>query len=301
MPSYPRKILHTPAPHKLYAELIGDTSDQACVFIPGGYHTGVCYLQTPDGRAGWAELAASYGITGITTDMPGTGRSGAVPFTSITSLFIVDAYEQLILSLPHEVTLFVHSLSGFIGFLLAERLPRKIKRIVAIEPSLIANVQDALEPDHEQETSVDVTYRNASFSLNMSAYGTPSPHTFARFTMKSYVDHLFPSDETSLQAYEASLQAQHPRLMYELFHVHGSKPALQHPNMLKDTRILIITTQDPLHIADDHKIVSFLQQHGISVEHWKDGAHGTERNGHMLMIEKNNHALFKEIVQWIKQ
>lgn len=285
----------------MYGEMIGASNSHACVFIPGGYHTGVCYLQTPDGRSGWAELAAAHEMLGVVTDMPGMGRSGGVPFNTVTSEFILTAYARLIESLPQEVTLFVHSLSGFMGFLLAERLPHKIKRIVAIEPSLIANIQESTEPEIETAEQVNLYYRGFPFELDMRQQGFHSLAMFDRFTRKHTTTHEFPNDEESLRQYEASLQGQHPRLFYELFHVRGSKPSLKDPTRLRNTRVLIVTTEDPLHVHDDVKIVDFLRSYDIQTEHWKEGAHGTRYNGHMLMIEKNNHLIFQEIIEWIEK
>ena len=54
------------------------------VLLHGGSHSGTCYLHTPDGRPGWAQFFARCGYPVSVVDWPGTGRSGAVPFTRRT-------------------------------------------------------------------------------------------------------------------------------------------------------------------------------------------------------------------------
>lgn len=298
-----QKFFFSPPPHNMYVEAFGQKNKKVCLFIHGGYHSGVCWNLTPDNRPGWGRLAAEHGYWSLITDMPGVGRSGAVDFKDINSAFVIDGYQKMIESIDGEVTLFVHSLSGFMGFKLAELLPKKIKTIVAVEPSLIANIQEQLIPRLENDTTVEFTYRGVPFKLDMTRPGRASETLIQRFTTQNNTDKkLFPKDEKSdLDQYISSLQPQNPRLLYELFNVRGSKPSIEDFSKLRKTKILIITSpDDPLHKEDDAKMVAKLREEGCVVEHWEKGAAGTRGNSHMLIIEKNSGEIFKKILTWLK-
>ena len=298
-----QRIFFSPPPHKIYVEAFGNESKKICLFIHGGYHSGVCWNQTPDGRLGWARLATQHGYWALTTDMPGVGRSGTVDFKDIDSRFVIDCYRKLIAGLDGEITLFVHSLSGFIGFKLAELLPGKIKALVAIEPSLIANVQEQLIPTTETDTLVEINYRTLPFKLDMTKPAIATDVLIQRFTTQNNPQKiLFPKDEKSVAQYVASLQPQHPKLMYELFNINGSKPPIEDFSRLQNTRMLVITTpDDPVHKDDDVKIVNKLREEGCKVEFWEKGFMGTGGNSHMLIVEQNNNEIFDKITTWLEQ
>jgi len=296
------KIFFSPAPHKIYVETFGKRSRKIALFIHGGYHSGMCWNQTPDGRHGWGRLAAKNGYWALVTDMPGVGRSGGVDFTKINSRFVIEGYKKLIESLNGEITLFVHSLSGFIGFKLAELLPEKINAIIAVEPSLIANVQEESKPTIETTTTVEINYRNLPFTLDMTKPILATEVLIQRFTTQNkHEDTLFPKDQKSLKQYIASLQPQHPRLMYEVFNINGSKPPIEDFSKLTKIKILVITSpNDPLHKDDDVKIVNKLRAEGCKVDFWDKSMTMLEFNSHMLIVEKNNAEIFEKIINWLQ-
>jgi len=298
------QIFFSPIPYSIYAETFGNQSKNVCVFIPGGYHSGVGYVQTPDGRNGWAKLAADLGYYSIVTDMPGTGRSGSVPFELINSQFIVDGYRKLIEQIDGDITLFVHSISGSYGFKLLEMLPNKIKRLVAVEPSMFGNIQQILIPIKETESTVTVNFHGLDFTLDMTKTAPPSKQSVDRFTTINNPDKkLFPKySEIDIAQYTASLQNIHPQLLYELFNIKESKLKINDFNRLSESKILVITSpDDPLHKEEDIKVVSKLREENCNVEHWEKGSHGTAGNSHMMMLEKNNVELFNEIHNWISK
>ncbi len=289
-------------PYAIYVEANGDPTGTCCLFIPGGYHTGFCYTKTPDGRDGWGKIAANYGYHSLITDVPGTGRSGGVPFEKINSQFIVDAYVDLINKIDQKVIIFVHSLSGSIGFKIAETIPNKVSHLVAVEPSMFGNIQEVLIPKTETDEMVCVNFHGLEFKLDMTKAAPASQQVIDRFTTKNdSTKLLFPKySEQHLDQYAASLQNQHPRLLYELFNIRESKLKIENFGSLKCIQFLVLTSpDDPLHKEDDIKIVTKLREEGCNVEHWNKGAHGTEGNTHMMMIEKNNENIFIEINKWI--
>lgn len=295
-------IFFSRQPHSIYIESYGDPTGAPCLFIPGGYHSGICYSQTPDGRTGWGKLAAERGYYSLLTDMPGTGRSGGVSFESINSEFIVNGYVELIKKMDRKVTLFVHSLSGSIGFKILERIPEGISHLVAVEPSMFGNIQEELIPISESSTSVTVDFHGLNLTIDMTKCAPAAPHVIDRFTTKNNPKKtLFPKySQDHLDQYAASLQNQHPQLMYELFNIKGSKLKIDNFETIKNIPILIITSpDDPLHKDDDIKIVNKLRDENCSVEHWDKGSHGTEGSSHMMMVETNNDILFTEIHNWI--
>ncbi len=266
--------------------------------IPGAYHTGICYIQTPDGRKGWAELFNDHGFNVLVTDLPGTGRSGFIPFKEMDSNYIVDSYVDLINSIQGKIVLLTHSLSGPIGFKLVERLPEKISHLISIEPGLLGNVQEVSIPISESDELVKIKFKGFDFELNMKEMSEPSQQLVDRLS-KTCTKH-FPADQSSLDQYVASLQTVHPRLMYERFNIKGSQLKIDNYDALRNCNFLIITgTEDPVHKDEDYKIVNNFKENNIEVDHFKLNEKDINGNGHMMMVEENNQQILNLIIDWI--
>lgn len=283
--------------YKIFIEEMGMRSCDKVVLIPGAYHTGICYLITPDGRNGWAYLFAKKDFRVYITDLPGTGRSGFVPFEQVNGNFIIQAYKNFINSLDGKIIILTHSLSGPFGFKLAELLTNKVSRVIAIEPGLLGNVQEASRPISENEKLVKIKFKGFNFNLDMKNYSYPTQQLIDRLTKIN--TKLFP--KKSVDQYTASLQQVHPKLMYERFNINNSQVKIVNYAKLKNCRFLVVTgTEDSVHIDEDYKIVENFKKHNIKIDHYKLGELNIRGNGHMMMLEKNSNEIFKLILDWIK-
>lgn len=285
-------------PYKIYIEKFSSVTGETLLMIPGAYHSGLCYTQTPDGRKGWAPLLAEKGFDVLVTDLPGTGRSGYIPFEDMSSNFIVEAYADLIRSIEGQIILLTHSLSGPIGFKLVENLPNKISALVSVEPGLLGNVQEISSPLLENSEVVKIKFKGLDFEVKMNEMSLPSQQMADRLSKNC--TKRFPADSASINQYLASLQSVHPKLLYERFNIKGSQLKIEEFNKLKNTKLLMVTgTEDQVHKDEDYKIADLLRQNGISVDHYLLGEKGIDGNGHMMMLENNNEEILNLIIEWL--
>jgi len=64
--------------------------------------------------------------------------------------------------------------------------------------------------------------------------------------------------------------------------------------------ILIVTAEASYHAAFDHLTLKFLEQAGVRPGFIRLEDIGITGNGHMLMIEKNNHEISAMIMDWLE-
>lgn len=295
------KIFYTNPPYKIYVEQFGNKKENlpSVLFIHGGYHTGFCYIQTPDGRLGWAPLLANKGLNVYVTDMPDMGKSGSIPFENINGNFIVESYVDLIKNIDEKIILVTHSLAGSLGFKIAELLPEKVIGVISIEPSLPGNIENVVEPYFESENITKAKLGQIDCILDMSKYSYASEQLIKSFTIDGTTQ--FPNDQKTLEQYKSSLQKIHPRLIYERLNIKNSQVRITDYLKLLKTKFLVITSpKNMVHVRDDKKIADTFRPYGISVDHYKLDDVGIEGNGHMMMIEKNNTQILDFIIDWIK-
>jgi len=296
------KIFHTNPPYKMYVEQLGDknSGNPSVVFIHGGYHTGFCYVQTPDGRPGWAPLIAQKGFNAYVTDVPDMGRSGSIPFEDVSGNFIVEAYVDFIKKLQKNVILITHSMSGAFGYRIGELLPEQIESIISIEPVLPGNLQDVIKPYFEAEGIIKAKLKQIEWIFDMNKYSYPPEQLIKSFLAGE--NSLFPNDKHSLAQYESSLQKIHPRLAYERLNINNSQVRIDDFSKLKNIRCLVVTSSNNnVHIIDDKKIPETFRPFGIQVDHFMLGEMGIQGNNHMMMLEKNNEQILDLIIDWIKK
>lgn len=210
----------------------------------------------------------------------------------------MEAYADFIKSITGKIVLLTHSLSGPIGFKLAELLPEKISHLISIEPGLIGNVQETSTPISENDGEVKINFKGFDFNLMIRVMSEPSKQMIDRLTVDC--TRRFSSDKKSVDQYIASLQAVHPRLMYERFNIKGCQLNIKSYERLKNIKFLIVTgTEDPVHKDEDYKIVKYFDDHNIKIEHLLLGQKGITGNVHMMMIEDNNEEIAGLICNWL--
>jgi len=69
---------------------------------------------------------------------------------------------------------------------------------------------------------------------------------------------------------------------------------------LQKVSILILSAEASYHSPYDHGTSNFLKQAGVQHDFLRLEDHGIKGNGHMMMLEKNNHVVAEFILSWIK-
>ena len=64
---------------------------------------------------------------------------------------------------------------------------------------------------------------------------------------------------------------------------------------------LILQSEASYHAGYDQCSVRFLRQAGVSVDFIKLDDVGVRGNGHMMMLEKNNHEIAQVMIDWLEK
>ena len=262
------------------------------IMIHGGAHTGSCFLATPDGRRGWADIFVERGHSIYVPDWPGHGRSPARPdFNLLSGRDVADALAVLIEE-TGPCILLAHSAAGPIAWTLAERLPKLVRGVVGVAPGAPANIVPLLPDD--QELIATLRYDEEA--------GCP---VFSDLSAAVWVGQDFMQDYWSngdrfprhaFESYRRSVVHESARLMNERFNIGGSGLAITSPESVNDRPILILTGEtDPRHPRKvDEATARYL---GADFVWLPDKS--LFGNGHMLMIEENNEEIAAIILEWL--
>ena len=308
------------------------------VMIHGGGQTGTNFTGTPDGRRGWAHdfLRAGYAVYVIDqpergrsghssnaiehgslavydttrteqrftapgkhmlwpqarhhTQWPGSGEKGDAVFDQFYASqadFITDRTEverlnrdagAALLDKIGPAILLTHSQSGPFGWLIADARPKLVKAILALEPNG--------PPFREIELRGGEQWYAYDDGLARPGGVTRIPLTFAPPLKKG-------------EALAAELQAPSGSLKLVTGYLQA-EPARQLPN-LKSIPILIMVAEASYHRTYDHCTSAFLKQAGVEHELVYLADKGFRGNGHMVMLEKNNHAVADMMIGWLTE
>ena len=313
-----------------------ETGKPPVVMFHGAGQTGTNYTGTPDGRRGWVHDFLREGFTVYVVDQPERGRSGhalngrvlteydvshiETYFTApeISGLwpqakrhtqwpgigqagdpvfdqfyaaqvdFLSDRTASELLNQQAGVELLkqigpaillTHSQSGPMGWLIADALQSHVKAILALEP----NGPPFFDV---QYTGSNPWYRHKQ-QERARPYGiTRAPLTFdpplAENESLPFEPQQAATDETLIAGY---LQ---------------TEPARQLPN-LKNIPIMIMVAEASYHAPYDHLTSAFLTQAGIEHDLVYLADEGFEGNGHMVMLEANNHQVADYIIGWLRR
>ncbi len=304
------------------------------VMIHGGGQTGTNFTGTPDGRRGWAHdfLRAGYEVYVVDqpgrarsgqfedaygpatrnattrieqrftaprdfklwpqaerhTQWPGSGRKGDPVFdqfyaSQVASISSGDRIEELnqaagaaLLDRIGPAVVLVHSQSGPFGWLIADARPQLVKGIVSIEPSG--------PPFHELDFKGAPDWFGYG-DKPVRAWGvarvplTYEPPAAAPSELKAVREEKADSDGLA----RCQLQAE---------------PARRLPR-LAGIPIIIVASEASYHAAYDHCTAKYLAQAGVRNEFVRLEEKGISGNGHMMMIEKNNHQVADMLIQWL--
>ena len=173
--------------------------------------------------------------------------------------------------------LLTHSQSGAFGWPVADARPKLVKAILAIEPSG--------PPVHDIENLGPPDWFKDAERTKLSGLGDV-PIT--------YDPPLAAGDTLAVVRAEAPAKPDLVRCWRQV------EPARKLVNLAR-TPVLVVTSEASYHAAYDDCTAAYLAQAGVPVRqiHLADlGIHG---NGHMMMIEKNNAAIAKVLVDWLRK
>lgn len=271
--------------HPVYVDYLAPAGSNALlpvVMLHGGGHTGACYLMTPDGRRGWAELFADAGHPVYVPDWPGHGRSPMRDdFNTLSGHQVVEALTPLFERVGPAILL-AHSASGPMAWMLAERLPDLVRAVIGIAPGAPANLIPMPTPD--DLGSGHIFYSDEAEPIWVD------DGTARRFWTNGerFPMHVFPD-------YRKSIVAESPRIMNERFNFDGRGLSVT-PGALSGCPILVVTGETDLRHPRpvDEATAAFLGGEFC----WLPDR-GIRGNGHMLMLENNSDEIAELILGWI--
>ncbi len=304
------------------------------VMIHGGGQTGTNFMGTPDGRRGWAhdflragfevyvvdqpgrarsgqfpELYGGYARTPVArveqrftapevsklwpqaerhTQWPGSGRAGDPVFdqfyaSQVPSIADGARIEELnqaagvaLLERIGPAVLLVHSQSGPFAWTLADARPDLVRAIVNIEPN---------GPPFRE-----VEFKGAP---EWFGYGEKVVRPWGPSRLRLTYEPAAATPEELGVVLEERPQGE------GLVRCHlQAEPARQLPR-LKGIPTLIVAAEASYHAAYDHCTSRYLRQAGVEHDFVRLPERGLSGNGHMIMIERNNHEVADYLIGWL--
>jgi pimeloyl-ACP methyl ester carboxylesterase len=265
------------------------------LFVHGGSHTGACYIETPDGRGGWAPYAAARGRTSYVIDWPGHGRSPSpVPFHEMSMQHVADAIVELLADIGPAV-LVTHSMGGVVGWRAAELARDNVKAIVAIAPGPPANLQPPLDPEEMARVRDTDPQRYAELGRPAAVPEHAPSEPVRESALAMWANSArFPSN--AVDGYLAALVNESPRALNERSNLNGTGLRIAGPEALAGIPIVVITgDSDPRHPrVTDESIAKYFGADFI----WL-ADRGMTGHGHMMMIEHGNDAIADVFLGWL--
>jgi pimeloyl-ACP methyl ester carboxylesterase len=270
---------------------------RTAVLVHGAWHSGAHYLETFDGRPGWAYDFAADGYRVLLPDWPGTGRSPAVRQPDvITAEYICQGIGAVIDSVAGPVDLVVHSMSGPYGYRLLETHGGKIENLVAVAPGLPAELAAPPESVEDQGGSIRTVRAEGEFTFPKRGWTTGS----RSFIMDHCIGASTRMPPVDPAVYEASLFPLWGGLSAEL--LMGVLSGTKSEARLGGRVLVIVGTHDSGHPRPDgDRLVAWLRQHGAQADYTYLGDVGIHGNGHMLMLEDNSSEIAAAILGWLSQ
>jgi pimeloyl-ACP methyl ester carboxylesterase len=289
----------TPSTYFEVFEPLTDTGQPPVMMVPGGGHSGSCYLVTPDGRPGWTQTFLQAGYRVVLADWPGIGRSGYVAPGALGGRLVVDGLARVLEEIGEPVVLITHSMSGAFGWKLLEEHPDRIARLIGVAPSSPGNLgmqQGVLIRDEGDLKTVATDI--GEMVLDLNGWLPMDKIDWALKLVGSST--RFPRE--TLDRYVPSLLTVGGRLVFERTDTGSNQLRIDDTSGFAGKPILVVTgTQDLDHSKMiDGEIVRWLNEIGALAEFLYLGDVGIEGNGHMMMLEDNNDVSGRMMIDWMR-
>lgn len=312
------------------------TQPYPVVLVHGTAQTGVNFLGTPDGRAGWVDRFVERGFAVYVVDQVGRGRSGDNPEVygpyarlapgDLESIFTGQerfalfpqaklhtqwpggpgvkgnaAFDQFYLSqVPYIASalkseelvnpaliallekigpsvVLTHSQAGVFGWAVSDQRPDLVKAHVAVEPN--------------GPTFFDIKFKGGEEWYERVGEARARPYGITRVPLRFEPPVTSPADLTVVQADQPTRPGQ-IRCWLQ------AEPARQLPNLAKVPAV-IVSGEASFRATMDDCTGAFLAQAGAKPDRLALAEHGIHGNGHMMMLEMNNGAVARAIIDWI--
>ncbi|KAI4615272.1 hypothetical protein J4E83_006999 [Alternaria metachromatica] len=303
------------------------TQDYPLVFMHGTGQTGTTFLDTPDGRPGWASFFLSHGYTIYLSDQPSRGRSPWLPNTGTMKSSSTALIEGLFTSTAsHSLWPQARSHTQWPG---TGKAGDPI--FDAFYASQVQYQADNLISEAENAKAYTALLDKIGGQAHIIAHsqagaygwrvGDLRPHLVKSIVALEpagppFIGRIFgsgparPFGITELEvAYEPSAG---PNATYIQTVVVPAKdvnssecimqdePARQLVN-LAQIPVLTVTSEASYHAVYDHCTVDYMRQAGVDVEHMNLRNEGFHGNGHMFFMEKNSLKIAEKILAWLQR
>lgn len=283
---HPIHVAHVPA-------MLSECRRLPVIMIHGGFHTGEAYMETPDGRDGWAPLFAARGHEVYVPDWPCHGHSpGAENITQLTTRDTATALGTLVEAVGPAIVI-AHSAGGPLAWWMAETLPDKVSAVIGVAPGAPANLIDVLPDDPAVVASLA-----QDKEAGCPVYSPPDSPVVARRTfIRDFWANAPRFPQAAFDAYAATVVAESPNVLNERFNIGGQGLAIHEPSVVAQRPLLVITGEhDARHPRSvDQKLADYLAADFI----WLPDL-GINGNGHMLMIEDNSNEIALVLFSWLE-
>jgi pimeloyl-ACP methyl ester carboxylesterase len=295
------------------------------------------WLNTPDGRPGWASYFLTLGYTIYLTDQAQRGRSPWLPGESQLSLFPVETFEKQFTApqnFPSYPQAALHTqwpggtgLAGDPTFdaLYASQVPAQNNATLqasynnASYAALLDEIGPAIVIAHSQggpfawklaDTRPDLVKALVALEPEGPAFENYAGAPFDPTYIRPAANRNRPFGLTLLPiAYEPDVGADASLLVRESVGalngnvsscIRQAEPARRLVN-IAEVPVLFVTAEASYHAVYDYCTVAYLRQAGVEVEFLELGEVGIRGNGHFMFLELNNPVIAEGVEMWLER
>ncbi|KAK7471057.1 hypothetical protein VKT23_002472 [Stygiomarasmius scandens] len=305
------------------------TQPTPIVMIPGHAMTGTNFLNTPDGRLGWADYFLSEGFEVYIIDQPSRGRSPwQIDIDGKQSIFNT-SYAESHFTAPERFNLWpqasLHTQwpgEGVAGDPIFDEF------YASTVPSLMSDVEMSLKMKNAGSKLLDRIGKPVILLTHSRSgqFGWILADT--RPALVKAIVALEPLGPPFINAVFPPFAAARPFGLTEIPIAYSPpissasdlKPELVYNDTSRGTScfrqaspprklvnlehvpVLVVTAEASYHVNYDDCTVGFLKQAGVETTHVKLGDVGIHGNGHMMFMEKNNLDIVDKVIRkWIRE
>lgn len=315
--------------NQIYVEKLtpnNQTQATPIVFIAGNGQTGTNFLETPDGRPGWASFFLSHGYTVYLTDQPSRGRSPWFPGLGSMDIASTARVEQLFTAIsshnrwPQSKLHTQWPGTGKVGdpvfdSFYATQVQRQTDVLILeaqnakAYTALLDKIGEAHVVTHSQagaygwrvgdlrphltKSIVALEPSGPPFINRVAASGPARPWGITELEV-GYDPPAGPNATDIQKVVVPAKDANHTDCILQ------AEPAKRLVNLAK-VPVLTVTAEASYHAPYDYCTVGYLRQAGVEVEHMELADEGIHGNGHMLFMEKNNIEIAEKVLVWLQK
>ena len=316
--------------NQIYVEKLtpaSPTNKPPLVFIAGNGQTGTNFLETPDGRPGWASFFLSHGYTVYLSDQPMRGRSAWNPSLGAINIGSTALVQRLFTNFqatgqwPQAKLHTQWPGTGQPGDAIfdnfyATQVQRQsdVQLVEAQNAKAYSALLDKIgEPAHVVTHSQAGAYGWRAGDLRphltkgivaLEPAGPPFENRVANTgpTRPWGITDLEITYAPSAGANGSLLQRSRVSAQ-DADHIDcvlQAEPAKKLVNLAK-IPVLLVTTEASYHVPYDYCTVAYLRQAGVAVEHLNLPDVGIRGNGHMFFMEMNSARIAEKVLEWLER